>query len=129
VRARPDRFGAHMRKHDPTDQAPRRERAERIVRLAWIDLPAGARELLERVGASQWEITTETLGRRAGDLLRSAGHGCPRTELIVELDQAVGVWVAQLRVVLINCMHPALEGLDARAEEAVLARFAWRVHA
>jgi hypothetical protein len=32
--------------------------AEQIVRLAWRDLPAYDRELLQNIGASQWQVTT-----------------------------------------------------------------------
>jgi hypothetical protein len=41
------------------------------------------------------------------------------------VDGAAGVWIAQLRVVLINCAHPALEDLDEHTYEAMLARVAW----
>ncbi|HEX4344600.1 MAG TPA: hypothetical protein VHZ31_03465 [Solirubrobacteraceae bacterium] len=46
-------------------------------------------------------------------------------QTIANLDRAAGVWIAQLRVVLINSAHPALEDLDERTYEAMLARVAW----
>ena len=93
--------------------------------LAWTELPAADRRLMESIGASQWEVTTQALGRRASDLLVSAGMPALQAHARADLDRAAGVWVAQLRVVLINCAHPALEDLDERTTEAMLARVAW----
>lgn len=59
------------------------------------------------------------------DLLRSAGHtGVTRGDEAA-LDDAAGVWIAELRVVLINAAHHALEDLDDLSYEAMLARIAW----
>jgi hypothetical protein len=93
--------------------------------LAWTELPALDRQLLVSIGASQWEVGTQALGCRASDLLSSADMVALPAQAIAELDRAVGVWIAQLRVVLINCAHPALEDLDERTYEAMLARVAW----
>ncbi len=35
------------------------------------------------------------------------------------------MWIAELRLVLINAAHPALADLDDRSYEAMLARVAW----
>ncbi len=41
------------------------------------------------------------------------------------MDGAFGVWIAELRIVLVNAAHPALAGLDAPVREAFLAHVAW----
>jgi hypothetical protein len=107
-----------------SDQA-RRERAEQIVRLAWADLPAHHRQLLESIGASRWEVTAQGLGRRASDLFGSAGSGHLDAKAVAQLDEAVGVWISRLRVVLVNSAHPALDDLDDRSYEAMVAHVAW----
>ncbi len=114
-----------MASDQPSEQSRHRERAERIVSLAWTELPVPDRQLLVSIGASQWEVGTQALGRRASDLLSSAGMVALRAPAIADLDRAAGVWIAQLRVVLINCAHPALEDLDERTYEAMLAHVAW----
>jgi hypothetical protein len=58
-----------MNEDDLTGRARQRELAEAIVRFAWQDLPIYDRQLLDNIGASQWQITTQTLGRAADDLL------------------------------------------------------------
>jgi hypothetical protein len=80
---------------------------------------------VESIGASRWEFTTQRLGRRASDLLGSAGYRRLPAGAVAGLDRAAGAWISQLRVVLINAAHPALEGLDERTYEAMLARVAW----
>ena len=58
------------------------------------------------------------------DLLRSAGHtGVTRGDEAA-LDDAAGVWIAELRVVLINAAHHALEDLDDLSYEAIRASIA-----
>lgn len=110
---------------DLSQQSRRRARAEQIVSLAWAELPESDRQLLESIGASQWEVTTQALGGRASDLLSSAGMPALQAHARADVDRAAGVWIAQLRVVLINCAHPALDDLDERTSEAMLARVAW----
>lgn len=58
------------------DRGPSRELAERIVQLAWLDLPLDDRELLESIGASQRAVTSAALGTVVEGLLRSAGSPC-----------------------------------------------------
>jgi hypothetical protein len=118
-------LAAAMGDDEPSEQQRRRERAEQIVWLAWMELPAPDRQLLVSIGASQWEVSSQPLGRRASALLSSAGMPALLGQAIADLDRAAGVWIAQLRVVLINCAHPALEDLDERTYEAMLARVAW----
>ncbi|MEA2234273.1 MAG: hypothetical protein QOD83_4089, partial [Solirubrobacteraceae bacterium] len=50
---------------------------------------------------------------------RLSSAGC------AELDRAVGVWISQLRVVLIDAAHHALAALDQLNYEMMLARTAW----
>jgi hypothetical protein len=114
-----------MAEDEPELPPGRAALAEQIVRSAWRDLPAYDRELLQNIGASQWQVTTHDLGRVVDDLLRSAGHAGLRPKDASALDDAVGVWIAQLRLVLINAAHHALEDLDDPSYEAMLARIAW----
>ena len=110
-----DRFGA----------SPRLARAIELADLAWRDLPAAHRALLESVGASQYRVVDRPLGAVANDMLCSAGERCLSNRLREELDIAVGVWVPALRVVLVNAHHHALDGLDENSFEAMIVRTAW----
>jgi hypothetical protein len=103
----------------------RLERALRLVQLAWRDLPKPHRLLLENVGAAQWRVVDQPLGRFVDDLLCSAGYAALQDRNRRELDQAAGVWVQQLGVVVIDAGHDALAGLDASSYESMIARVAW----
>ena len=107
-----------------TPETTNREMNERTVLSAWLTLPAEHRALLQTVGADQWRIVDEPLGMVASDLLHSAGHTLGKAEQ-ESLNDAVGVWVPSLQVVLINESHRALAGLDTSSREAFLARIAW----
>ena len=48
--------------------------AQRVLELAWADLPPRHRELLEAIGAEGWDATARSLGTYADELLRSAGY-------------------------------------------------------
>lgn len=98
---------------------------KRVVELAWQDLPRSQRVLLESIGASQCDVGNAPVGRRADELLVSAGHGKLPTAQSRELDEALGAWITQLRLVLINAAHPAFAGLDDPSNEAALAHVAW----
>jgi len=80
---------------------------------------------LEAIGASQWQVTTGPLGDAAHALLRSAGHPGLVAAQREELNKALGVWLRELRIVLIWADHPKLEGLDHQSREAFLSRIAW----
>jgi hypothetical protein len=108
-----------------TPETTNRELNEDTVRSAWLTLPAEHRALLQAVGADQWRIVDEPLGAVASDLLRSAGSRALSKAEQANLNDAVGVWVPSLRVVLINESHQALLGLDAGSREAFVARIAW----
>lgn len=99
--------------------------AHAIVQMAWDSMPERARALLETVGAAQWEVVGEPLGMAVDSYLRSAGHdGLQRAERYA-LDRALGVWIRELRIVLIFCGHSELDGLDARSREVYLSYVAW----
>ena len=99
--------------------------ARRIVQLAWESLPAPNRSLLQSIGASQWDVIDTPLGASANSLLRSAGHRGLNSIQQKELNRALGVWLRELKVVLIACDHPKLDGLDPQSREAFLSRVAW----
>jgi hypothetical protein len=92
---------------------------------AWQDLPPHDRHLLEMIGASQWTIARMPLGGVVDDLLRSGGYAGMSASEVKALDLAVGVWISQLRLVVINAQHAALADLDTPSYEAMLARVAW----
>lgn len=99
--------------------------AAEIVRLAWDALPDAHRALLEAVGCEQVAVDGVPLGRQA-DLLRlSAGMPALRAAEIRYLDQCLGAWISELRLMLINSEHEALDGLDESSFEAAIARVAW----
>ncbi len=99
--------------------------ADKILRMAWKNLPPAHRRVLEAIGASQWEVVGQPLGVAVDAFLRSAGHrGLTRTQR-AQLDRALGVWVRELNLVLINDCHPKLEGLDAGTFEEFISRVAW----
>lgn len=99
--------------------------AERVLEFAWADLPAAHRNLLESIGADRWDLATQPLGTYASDLLHSAGY--PRLSAVDRRrrDGALGLWIPQLRVMLINATHRDFEGLDRGTREYVLAQIAW----
>ena len=105
--------------------ARRHARAERIVELAWADLPTEHRLLLENIGAAQWRVVDQPLADCVDDLLRSAGHSLMTPADRCGLEHAVGVWIEQLRIVLVDAGHPALSDVDDPTFEMMLARIAW----
>lgn len=114
-----------MSEDDLSGGMRRSELAEQIVRFAWQDLAAHDRQLLQNIGASQWQITTDALGQVVDYLWRSAGSARLPPSAVAELDRSAGVWIAELRLVVINAAHPALADLDDPSYEAMLARVAW----
>ena len=73
------------------------ESTEDLVQLAWDALPSRHRQLLEQIGASRWEI----------------------------VDRALGMWVPELRLVLINDGHQELRSADPPTREALVTWIAW----
>ena len=100
-------------------------RAAKLVNLAWQDLPPQDRSLLESVGAAQHDVIDRPLGAHLAELLASAGALALSTPDRLRLDRAVGVWVPELRVVLIDAGHSALTGLDDGSYEVMVVRAAW----
>jgi len=100
-------------------------RAQTVVDLAWRDLPPDHRLLLQNIGADERQVVDTPLGRYADDLLRSAGHAHLKAREQARLDEALGVWVAALNVVLIDAGHHQHAGLDDRTYEGALVRVAW----
>jgi hypothetical protein len=99
--------------------------ADEIVRRAWLELPAKDRQLLEQIRADQWQVGGEPVGTLASHMLDSAGCDSLSVEEIERANVAVALWVPQLRVVLINERHAALDGLDAPSFAYALERIAW----
>jgi hypothetical protein len=99
--------------------------ADKIIQGAWRKLPSADRALLEAIRAHQWEACTQSLGSYAQALLRSADRGSLSDAEVSRADAALGVWIPQLRVVLINYGHPAFDGLDPESFEWALTRVAW----
>jgi hypothetical protein len=100
-------------------------RASEIVELAWRDLPRPHKQLLESIGAAQWQVVDRRLGAVVDDLFCSAGYPSLSRRNRLELDDAAGVWVQQLRVLVIDANHRALADLDDSSYEAMVARIAW----
>lgn len=100
-------------------------RAERVMRLAWLSLPAEHRRLLESIGAAQWQAVDEPLDVAVERFLRSAGHRVLRRSARIDLESAVAVWLPELRIVLLNTGHEALAGLSQPAYEEFVSRTAW----
>jgi hypothetical protein len=96
-----------------------------LIQLAWEVLPTSHRRLLSQVGASQWEIVTERLGDAAAARLTSANETVPSRAETKASDQALGMWVPSLRLVLINEAHSALLHADTATREALLTWVAW----
>jgi len=82
------------------------------VRQAWQELPHRDRNLLEAIGADQWQVCGQALGTYADQLLRSEGRGSLSASEIDRANAALALWVPDLRVVLINESHRAFDGLD-----------------
>lgn len=101
------------------------ERAERVLHLAWLSLPPAHRALLEAIGASQWQVVDQPLGAAADGFLRSAGHRALSSSARRMLDLALGVWMQELRIILVHAGHAKLAGLDEATYEAFVARTAW----
>jgi len=100
-------------------------KANDIVRQAWRELPRGDRDLLKEIRADQWEVCGRSLGTYTDELLRSADRGSLSAEEIARANEALALWVPELRVMLINDGHPAFDGLDGPTLAYDLSRVAW----
>ena len=81
--------------------------------------------LLENVGAAQWCVVDQEIAGCVDDLLRSGGFPPMSQVDRLGLEHAVGVWIEQLRLVLIDAGHQALSDVDDQTFEMMLARTAW----
>jgi hypothetical protein len=99
--------------------------AEQLVRLAWDALPSRDRRALKQIGASKWDIVSERLGNAVAARLISAGETAPGNAQTAAENDALGMWVPELRLVLINEAHPAVLRADRTTREALLTWVAW----
>jgi hypothetical protein len=99
--------------------------AGRVMDRAWADLPRDDRHLLEPIRAEGRDVTDRPLGVHADELRRSAGYASfPATERRRQ-DAAAGLWVPELRLVLLNISHPSFRALDQSSLEWAVARVTW----
>lgn len=103
----------------------RLEFAKRVLDRAWADLPSGDRALLEAIRAEGRGATALPLGAYTDELRRSAGYASFPTAERQRQDAAAGLWIPELRLVLLNVAHPSLQGLDQNSMGWALARVAW----
>jgi hypothetical protein len=99
--------------------------AAELVQLAWDVLPPAHRQLLTQAGASAREIVSERLGDAVAARLGSANEPAPSKGDTAANNEALGMWVPGLRLVLINDAHPALQSADPATREALLMWVAW----
>ena len=100
-------------------------RADAIIRMAWRSLPGAHRQLLEAIGASQWQVVNEPLGSAVDGFLRSGGHRALSRSDRISLDDALAVWISQLRIMVVDAGHAVLESLDESAYEEFVSNTAW----
>jgi len=96
-----------------------------LVRLAWDVLPAVDRQVLEQLGADNWEIVSGPLGAAVDARLRSAGEQGSDSSRISADNAALGMWVPELRLVLINEEHSELPAANEATREALVTWVAW----
>jgi hypothetical protein len=101
------------------------EFARRVVDRAWADLPPEDRSLLESIRAEERDATVRPLGVYTDELRRSAGYASFPAAERQRQDAAAGLWIPELRLVLLNVAHPSFQGLDQHSLEWALARVAW----
>ncbi len=99
--------------------------ADQIVQRAWNELPVQDRRILEEIRADQWEVCAQPLGTYTTELLRSAGCAPLLPEQIASRNQALALWVPQLRIVLINEASEAFDNVDEPSAVYNLSRIAW----
>lgn len=100
-------------------------RTQELIQLAWDALPASHRRLLEQIGASHWEIADRPLGEVTRDLLHAPDRPAQTRAQTEDDNHALGIWVPELRLVLINEAHPAVRGADQGTREGLLTWVAW----
>jgi hypothetical protein len=99
--------------------------AKRVVDRSWADLPPADRSLLEAIRAEERDATDRPLGVYTDELRRSAGYASFPAAERRRQDAAAGLWIPELRLVLINIAHPSFQDLDQHSLGWALARVAW----
>jgi len=99
--------------------------AKRVVDRAWADLPSADRGLLEAIRAEGRDAIARPLGVYTDELRRSAGYASFPAAERQRQDAAAGLWIPELRLVLLNVAHPSFQGLDQHSLGWALARVAW----
>lgn len=117
--------GSEKPKHRRALSTSEIEQAQRVLHFSWLSLPDTHRALLESIGASQSQGVDRPLGTAVDRFLRSAGHQGLSAAMRQELDLALGAWLQELRIVLVDIGHPKLAGLDQPTYEAFVMRTAW----
>lgn len=75
------------------------QKADETVKMAWNRLPASHRQLLESIGAHQWQVVNQPLGLAAEGFLLSAGMKSYPISTRTELDRALGIWLRELQII------------------------------
>ena len=99
--------------------------ARSVVDRAWADLPAAHRALLRAIGADRCKVVDRPLGEEIADLRHSAALEALDLSQQRRLNQALGVWLPELRLVVIDAVHENHTALDEGSYAAALARVAW----
>jgi hypothetical protein len=95
------------------------------VEKAIASLPDALRSSLGTARAAEYEVVARPIGEAVDHYRRSGGlPGLPPAEQ-ARLENAHGVWISELGVVLIRGDHPVLCGLDASAAEQFIAHVVW----
>lgn len=99
--------------------------AKRVINRARVDLPRADRNLLEAIRAEGRDVTVGPLGIHSDELRRSAGYASFSRAELRRQDAAAGLWIPELRLILLNASHPSFQNLDESSLEWALARVAW----
>jgi hypothetical protein len=70
-------------------------------------------------------VVDRPLGEQVHDLCVSAGLALPPEAALQRLNWALGTWIRELRLVIVDVGHPKHQSLDETSLEAVIARIAW----
>lgn len=101
------------------------EFARWVMERAWADLPPTDRGLLKAIRADEWAVTDRSLGTYCDELRRSAGYASFPSAELERQDAAAGLWIPELRLVIINLGHGSFATLDRSSLEYAVARIAW----
>jgi hypothetical protein len=79
-----------------------------VMDRAWADLPSAHCTLLRAIRADEWAVTDRPLGGYGDELRRSAGYVSFSAAELERQDSAAGLWIPELRLVIINLAHRSL---------------------